>query len=63
MQVADKDPRIAELEYLRKKMTKVAFEKGLSDPESVKISQQLDALLNEVQKNKPNEKNSWDLHP
>ncbi|WP_335808452.1 aspartyl-phosphate phosphatase Spo0E family protein [Halobacillus litoralis] len=54
MQVADKDPRIAELEYLRKKMTRVAFEKGLSSPESVKVSQQLDALLNEVQKNKPN---------
>ncbi|WLR47132.1 aspartyl-phosphate phosphatase Spo0E family protein [Halobacillus litoralis] len=54
VQVAGKDPRIAELEYLRKKMTEVAFEKGLSSPESVKISQQLDALLNEVQKNEPN---------
>ncbi|CDQ19944.1 stage 0 sporulation regulatory protein [Halobacillus karajensis] len=54
VQVADKDPRIHELELLRRKMTKVALEKGLSSAESVKISQQLDALLNEVQKDKPN---------
>ncbi|SFJ90737.1 stage 0 sporulation regulatory protein [Halobacillus dabanensis] len=52
--VAAKDPRIVEVEILREKMTRIALEKGLSSAESVKISQELDALLNELQKNKPN---------
>lgn len=52
VQVAGKDPRIAEVERLRKKMTRVALEKGLTSVESVKISQDLDALLNEVQKDR-----------
>ena len=56
VQVAAKDPRIAEVEILRKKMTQIALEKGLSSVESVKISQELDALLNDLQKNKTNKK-------
>jgi hypothetical protein len=54
VQVAAKDPRIVEVEILREKMTQIAFEKGLSSVESVKISQELDALLNDLQKNKTN---------
>jgi len=34
------------IEFLRKKMTDVAMEKGLTDHESIHISQELDLLLN-----------------
>ncbi|WP_164908623.1 aspartyl-phosphate phosphatase Spo0E family protein [Halobacillus litoralis] len=49
-----KDPLLTEVEVLRKRMTKVALEKGLASAESVKISQELDALLNEIQKQRTN---------
>ncbi|MGV2619849.1 UNVERIFIED_CONTAM: aspartyl-phosphate phosphatase Spo0E family protein [Halobacillus marinus] len=52
MQMTDKDPRITRVEILRKEMTKVAMEKGLSSKESVKLSQELDTLLNEIQSDK-----------
>ncbi len=34
------------IEFLRKKMTDVAFEKGFTSIESITISQELDRLLN-----------------
>ncbi|WP_430786270.1 Spo0E family sporulation regulatory protein-aspartic acid phosphatase [Virgibacillus flavescens] len=34
------------IEFLRKEMTKVAFEKGFTSKESIVISQELDKLLN-----------------
>ncbi|WP_085992535.1 aspartyl-phosphate phosphatase Spo0E family protein [Oceanobacillus senegalensis] len=37
---------LIKIELVRKKMTKVALEKGYSDSESVAISQELDRLLN-----------------
>ncbi|WP_226578200.1 Spo0E family sporulation regulatory protein-aspartic acid phosphatase [Halobacillus litoralis] len=52
MQLTDKDPQLTRVEYLRKKMTEVALEKGFSSVESVQISQELDALLNELQDQK-----------
>lgn len=38
------------IEMLRLEMTEIAFEKGFSDQEAVKISQELDMLLNEYNK-------------
>ncbi|RKQ37329.1 aspartyl-phosphate phosphatase Spo0E family protein [Oceanobacillus halophilus] len=47
---------LIKIEYLRKKMTKVALSKGYTDLESVAISQELDRLLNLYEKTK--EKNN-----
>lgn len=35
-----------QIEYLRRKMSEVVIEKGLTSNESLKISQELDRLLN-----------------
>jgi len=43
------DPVSIKIEALRKRMTEVALEKGFSSEESVKISQELDAALNQIQ--------------
>nr|WP_205317693.1 aspartyl-phosphate phosphatase Spo0E family protein [Oceanobacillus zhaokaii] len=40
------------IEYLRKKMMQIAENKGLTDTESVKVSQELDILLNHYEKMK-----------
>lgn len=46
-----KDPRMIEMEELRKRMAEVALEEGINSWESVQISQKLDLLLNDIQKN------------
>lgn len=43
------------IEFLRKKMTDVAMNKGFTDIESVHISQELDLLLNLYEKVKKTE--------
>ncbi|GGJ97971.1 hypothetical protein GCM10007063_20350 [Lentibacillus kapialis] len=40
------DTILRRIEYLRNRMTDVAMEKGFTSPESVRISQELDKLLN-----------------
>lgn len=40
------------IEYLRGKMMQIAANKGLTDTESVKISQELDHVLNHYEKMK-----------
>ncbi|GAQ18758.1 spo0E like sporulation regulatory protein [Oceanobacillus picturae] len=40
------DKLLKRIEFLRKKMTEVALEKGFTNLESVAISQELDRLLN-----------------
>ncbi|RWZ60787.1 aspartyl-phosphate phosphatase Spo0E family protein [Halobacillus fulvus] len=40
---------MSEVEYLRNQMSKTVQETGLTSRESVRISQQLDGLLNELQ--------------
>ncbi|RDW17987.1 aspartyl-phosphate phosphatase Spo0E family protein [Oceanobacillus chungangensis] len=40
------------IEYLRRKMMQIATHKGLTDTESVKISQELDIVLNHYEKMK-----------
>ncbi|MGP4075030.1 Spo0E family sporulation regulatory protein-aspartic acid phosphatase [Halobacillus sp. K22] len=49
MSTSKEDPVSAKIEALRKLMTEVALEKGFSSDESVKISQELDAVLNQLQ--------------
>ncbi|MBP2077934.1 aspartyl-phosphate phosphatase Spo0E family protein [Oceanobacillus polygoni] len=41
---------LSRIEFLRKKMTDVALQKGFTDNESVYISQELDRLLNLYEK-------------
>ncbi|MFD1849214.1 aspartyl-phosphate phosphatase Spo0E family protein [Oceanobacillus bengalensis] len=48
---------LIEIEILRKKMTETAGVKGLTDKESIEISQELDRLLNEFEKTKEKESN------
>ena len=38
------------IELLRHEMTEIAIEKGFSDDEAVRLSQELDCLLNEYRK-------------
>ncbi|MBH0228949.1 aspartyl-phosphate phosphatase Spo0E family protein [Halobacillus yeomjeoni] len=44
------DPLMIEVERLRKRMSEIAVEKGFSSEESVRISQRLDQLLNQIQR-------------
>ncbi|WP_068672539.1 aspartyl-phosphate phosphatase Spo0E family protein [Oceanobacillus sp. Castelsardo] len=37
---------LSQIEHLRKKMTKIAMNKGFTDIESISLSQELDHLLN-----------------
>ncbi|GAE91826.1 hypothetical protein JCM21714_785 [Gracilibacillus boraciitolerans JCM 21714] len=46
---------ITKIEELRKKMTVVALEKGITSKESLHISQELDELLNDYEQYKKNE--------
>ena len=41
---------INRIEELRKEMTDVALKKGINSAESISLSQELDALLNEYEK-------------
>lgn len=43
---------IMKIEELRKEMTDVALKKGINSAESIRISQELDLLLNEFEKHK-----------
>lgn len=46
------DILLKEIEKLRDKMIEVVFDKGMTSKESLKISQELDRLLNIYHKNK-----------
>jgi len=48
------------IELLRREMTDIAFEKGFSDEQAVKVSQELDVLLNEYNKG---EQLGWNIPP
>lgn len=41
------DELFTKIEFLRQMMHEIAIEKGISHPEVLKISQKLDAVLNE----------------
>ncbi|MDC3412747.1 aspartyl-phosphate phosphatase Spo0E family protein [Aquibacillus sp. 3ASR75-11] len=45
------------IEHLRNKMTEVALKKGFTSEDSIKISQELDRLLNVYESYKNNNKN------
>ncbi|GGA87787.1 aspartyl-phosphate phosphatase Spo0E family protein [Ornithinibacillus halotolerans] len=42
----DTDKLLKEIEYLRKKMSSIALSEGITSPESILLSQELDRLLN-----------------
>ncbi|MFQ3546081.1 aspartyl-phosphate phosphatase Spo0E family protein [Halobacillus rhizosphaerae] len=52
MGMTKRDPLKVKIEDLREKMTRVAIQNGFSSPESVRISQELDELLNRYQMKK-----------
>lgn len=41
---------LREIEYLRQKLNQIAIEKGISNSKVIRISKQLDEVLNEYQK-------------
>ncbi|GGM20086.1 hypothetical protein GCM10011351_02410 [Paraliobacillus quinghaiensis] len=43
---------LIQIETLRKKMIEVTVEKGFTSQESIELSQQLDRLLNDYEKNR-----------
>ncbi|WP_066192746.1 MULTISPECIES: aspartyl-phosphate phosphatase Spo0E family protein [Gracilibacillus] len=47
---------VKEIERLRKEMTEVALQKGMTSEESLQISQKLDGLLNDYQHYKQTQK-------
>lgn len=49
------DKLLIRIEFLRKKMTEIAQEKGFTNVESIAISQELDQLLNIYEKMKVND--------
>ena len=52
---------VSEIERLRKEMSEVALQKGITSKESLDISQKLDKLLNDYELNKHKKNKSVDL--
>ncbi|WP_081988551.1 aspartyl-phosphate phosphatase Spo0E family protein [Halobacillus sp. BBL2006] len=49
MQATKNDPLLVKIEQLRKQMSEVALEQGFSSEETVRLSQELDELLYQIQ--------------